>query len=116
MAINIDERFISREQTDGEQRSAELIYLAQCTDGENELEAKYAVLAYCPAVYDAMVPNACHVEAINATMYEKVVRKPAGHCGMSGPPELAVSAVLAVTAPTIAARRQRGSGQRPAPS
>ena len=44
MAINIDERFLSREQTDGEQRSAELIYLAVCTAGENELEAKYAVL------------------------------------------------------------------------
>jgi len=73
MAINIDERFISREQTDGEQRSAELIYLAECTDGENELEAKYAVLAYCPPVYDAMVPNAAHVEAINATMYEVAI-------------------------------------------
>ena len=73
MAINIDERFISREQTDGEQRSAELIYLAECTDGENELEAKYAVLAYCPAVYDAMVPDASHVEAINATMYEVAI-------------------------------------------
>ncbi|MCX7427221.1 MAG: hypothetical protein NTW96_16535 [Planctomycetia bacterium] len=73
MAINIDERFISREQTDGEQRSAEVIYLAECTDGENELEAKYAVLAYCPAVYDAMVPVASHVEAINATMYEVAI-------------------------------------------
>lgn len=73
MAINIDERFISREQTDGEQRSAELIYLAVCTAGENELEAKYAVLDYCPAEYDGLVPNACHVEPINATMYEVAV-------------------------------------------
>jgi len=46
MAINIDERFLSREQPDGEQRTAELIYLAVCTDGENELEAKYAVMDY----------------------------------------------------------------------
>ena len=73
MAINIDERFISREQTDGQERSAELIYLAICTAGENELEAKYAVLDYCPSEYDGLVPNACHVEPINATAYEVAV-------------------------------------------
>jgi hypothetical protein len=31
------------------------------------------VLDYCPADYDGMVPGACHVEAINATMYEVAI-------------------------------------------
>jgi len=73
MSITIDERFLSREQTDGEQRSAELVYLAVCDGGENELEAKYAVLAYCPDEYDGMVPTGCHVEPINSKCYEVAV-------------------------------------------
>jgi hypothetical protein len=43
MAINIDERFLSREQTDTT-AVRRAIYLAVCTDGRKRAEAKYAVL------------------------------------------------------------------------
>ena len=74
MTIHIDERFLSRDQTEGEQRSAELVYLARCDGGENEIEAKYATIDHAPASYDGMVQNGAQVEQINATMYEVAIQ------------------------------------------
>ncbi|MBN1910025.1 MAG: hypothetical protein JW818_09825 [Pirellulales bacterium] len=74
MAIQIDERFLSRSQSEGESRSAELVFLARATAGENELEVKWAVINYAPLVYDGMVAQGANLDQINATMYEVAVQ------------------------------------------
>ena len=74
MTIEINERFLSRSQSEGSSRSAELVFLARATAGENEIEVKWAVVDYAPVVYDGMVAQGAHLEQVNATVYEVAVQ------------------------------------------
>ena len=72
MAITIDERFNSREATEGSSTSTELLYLVQGT--EDDLQVKSLVAATAPTVYDGLVRDSFSVTPLGGGVWECTVR------------------------------------------
>jgi len=70
MAINIDERFLSRSASEGEQASCELVYVAEATAGETDIQVKWAAIQASPASYDGLVRKSATIEQLAENHYE----------------------------------------------
>ena len=72
MAITIDERFNSREATEGPSPSTELLYLVQGT--EDDLQVKALVAATAPTTYNGLVRDSFSVAPLGGGVWECTVR------------------------------------------
>ncbi len=70
MSIVIDERFLSRTQSEGESRSAELVYIAHATASESDIDVKWAVIQNSPLSYDYLIRKSAHLEQLAENYYE----------------------------------------------
>jgi hypothetical protein len=72
MTITIDERFNSREATEGPSPATELLYLVQGT--EDDLQVKSLVAATAPTLYDGLVRDSFSVTPLGGGVWECSVR------------------------------------------
>jgi len=80
MAVTVHEKWESRETTEGESPSIDLIYIVRGTD--NDLVAKTALASASPILYDGLVRQTLHIERTAEDLWEGSVRY-----GMKEPPE-----------------------------
>jgi len=80
MSVIVEERFPSRETTESESPSIDLLYWIMGTN--NDLVAKAQLAAYTPAIYDGLVPQSIHIEQIGNYLWDGSVRY-----GLRKPPE-----------------------------
>ena len=72
MTITIDERFNSREATEGPSPATELLYLVQGT--EDDLQVKSLLAATAPTLYDGLVRDSFSVTPLGGGVWECTVR------------------------------------------
>ncbi|GAB6184611.1 hypothetical protein [Thermopirellula anaerolimosa] len=72
MPIAVFEKWESRQTTEGESPSVDLIYIVRGTD--NDLSAKSALAAASPVLYDGLVRQSLHIERVAADIWEGSVR------------------------------------------
>ncbi len=80
MAVTVHEKWESRPTTTGENPSVDLIYAVRGTD--SDLEAKAALAAASPVLYDGLVRQSRHIERVAEEVWEGTVRY-----GRKEPPE-----------------------------
>jgi len=80
MPVIIEERFPSRETTESENPSIDLLYWIMGTN--DDLLAKAQLAAYAPAIYDQLAPQSLHTEQIGNYLWDASVRY-----GRRKPPE-----------------------------
>jgi len=80
MAVTVHEKWESRESTEGESPSVDLIYIVRGTD--NDLSAKTALALASPVLYDGLVRQTLHIERVAEDIWEGSVRY-----GKREPPE-----------------------------
>jgi len=73
MSIVIEERFLSRRQSEGDTSSAELVYIAHATGGESDVAVKWAAIQNSPESYDGLVRKSAHLEQLAECHYEVAV-------------------------------------------
>lgn len=73
MSIVIEERFLSRSQSEGDTRSAELVYIAHATADESDVAVKWAAIQNSPESYDYLVRKNAHLEQLAENHYEVAV-------------------------------------------
>jgi len=72
MPIAVHEKWESRETTEGESPSIDLIYIVRGTD--DDLAAKAALAAAAPVLYDGLVRQSLHIERVSEDVWEGSVR------------------------------------------
>ena len=80
MPIAVHEKWESRETTEGDSPSVDLIYIVRGTD--DDLAAKSALAAVAPVLYDGLVRQSLHIQRIAQDIWEGSVRY-----GQLQPPE-----------------------------
>ena len=80
MPITVHEKWESRESTEGESPSIDLIYIVRGT--ADDLAAKAALAAASPVLYDGLVRQSLHIERVAEDIWEGAV-----HYGKLQPPE-----------------------------
>jgi len=80
MAVTVHEKWESRETTEGESPSIDLVYIVRGTD--DDLTAKAALASAAPVLYDGLVRQSLHIERTAEEVWEGSVRY-----GMKEPPE-----------------------------
>jgi hypothetical protein len=72
MAVTVHEKWASRETTDGENPSVELLYIIRGTD--NDIVAKQALIAAAPVLYNGLARQSLHLERIAEDIWEGSIR------------------------------------------
>ena len=72
MAVTVTEKFGSRETSEGESPSIDLLFLIDGTD--NDLEAKGNLLTASPILYDGLIRQTAHIEQIGPALWDGSVR------------------------------------------
>jgi len=72
MPVTVHEKWESRETTEGESPSVDLIYIVRGTD--SDLAAKTALAAASPVLYDGLVRQSLHIERVAEDIWEGSVR------------------------------------------
>ena len=80
MPITVAEKWDSREGTQGEGASTDLLYIIRGTD--DDAEAKSALVAESPAFYGGLIRQSTHIARIGEDVWEGTVRY-----GTTSPPE-----------------------------
>ena len=76
MPITIDEKFDSREATESESPTTELLYVVQGTD--DDLQVKALVAATSPATYAGLVRDSYTIKTLGGGVWESEVGIPLG--------------------------------------
>lgn len=78
MPVTVWEKFGSRESTEGDSPSVDLLYVVKGTD--DDIEAKTALATASPVLYDGLKRQSWHVEQIDEFLWDGSVRyeKPSG--------------------------------------
>jgi len=72
MSIEVVERFGSRESTEGDSPSIDLLLIIRGSD--DDVAVKVAALNNTPLVYDGLVRQSAHVKQIGPALWEGSVR------------------------------------------